>query len=184
MVNVFDRAVLDFFQKKFKGELLIHNTYGEPDEMPLEVYFRTEDELADLENFALSLCEGRVLDVGAGMGSLALILQKYGHEIDALEVSATFCSIMQQRGVNNVLHNDFMKADLSEQYDTLLMMMNGFGLCGSLESLPDLFKQLDKALAPMGQVIFDSSDLEYLYEGELPTDKYYGVMDYQYEYDA
>jgi len=182
MINVFDRAVLDYFQRKSKGKLFIHNTYGEPDEMPLEVYFRSENELSDLETFALSFCEGRILDIGAGMGSLTLILQEKGYTIDALEVSATFCSIMQQRGVDNILHNDFMEGDLSGQYDTLLMMMNGFGLCGSLELLPALFKQLDKALAPMGQVIFDSSDLDYLYEGEIPTDKYYGVMDYQYEY--
>ena len=184
MINVFDRAMLDYFENKSKGTLLIHNTYGEPDEMPLDVYFRLEDELSDLEINALLICKGRVLDIGAGLGSLSLILQERGVELDALEISETFCSIMEQRGVKNILRNDFMTGDLDRQYDTLLMMLNGFGLCGSFDRLPSLFQQLDKALAPNGQIIFDSSDLDYLYEGEVPTAKYYGEMDFQYEYNG
>ena len=184
MDSVFEKAVLDFYKGQSSGKLLIHNTYGEPDEMPLDVYFRKESELSDLELYALELCSGNVLDVGAATGAITQILEERGVSVDALEISTTFCSIMQEEGLKSVINEDFLLRDIPQKYDTLLMMMNGFGLCGSIDRLPELFSAIDRHLAVDGQVIFDSSDLDYLYEGDKPDDKYYGEMDYRYEYNG
>ena len=183
MDSVFEKAVDDFYNGRFEGELLIHNTYGNPDVMPLEVYLREEAELSDLEDFALELCHGHVLDVGAGLGALTTILQGRGFTVDALELSNRFCQIMHKQGVEAIVNDNFLSHTTSKRYDTLLLMMNGFGLCGTFSELPGLFKALDRHLLPGGQVIFDSSDLEYLYVGTAkPADRYYGEMDYRYEY--
>lgn len=184
MDNVFENAVIDFFNGKQQGELLIHNTYGEPDEMPLDVYFREEDDLTELESIAIANCKGKVLDLGAGLGSISLILQARGIEVDSIEISSAFCSIMFDRKVKSIIETDFLTSPAITPYDTILMLMNGFGLCGSFERLPLLFEALDRNLAPNGQVIFDSSDLTYLYDGEKPKGKYYGEMDFQYEYSG
>jgi tRNA1(Val) A37 N6-methylase TrmN6 len=55
--------------------------------MPLEEYFRKEDDLNGLESYALSLCKGRVLDVGAGASTLSLILKLKWIKVEALEIS-------------------------------------------------------------------------------------------------
>lgn len=182
MDAVFEQAMLDFYHQQQRGELLIHNTYGVPDEMPLEVYFRSEKELNNLELYALELCAGRVLDVGAGAGAVSLVLQSRNSAVVSLEISRVFCNIMKELGVKNILNGDFLKQRPNEQYDTLLMLMNGFGFCGSIDRLPDLFKAIDRHLKPGGQVIFDSSDISYLYKEGKPTDYYFGEMSYQYEY--
>ena len=182
MDNVFEKAVSDFFSNRFKGSLLIHNTYGLPDEMPLEVYFRGEEDLSDLESYALDLCNGSVLDVGAGLGALTLIQQKKGIRVDALEISSVFSEIMMQRGVKSVINENFLTRKPTKQFDTLLMMMNGFGLCGTIAQLPNLFEAIHRHLGLNGQVIFDSSDISYLYDSDKPVDPYYGEMSYQYEY--
>ena len=182
MDHVFHTAVTDFYENKSKGTLLIHNTYGEPDEMPLDVYFRKEHELSDLELFALEHCQGKVLDVGAALGALTLILQEYEFEVEALEISDVFCEIMKRQGVKSILNANFLSTAPEDSYDTLLMMMNGFGLCGSFAGLPEVFKAIDRYLSPGGQVILASSDISYLYGKDLPEEKYYGEMDYAYEY--
>jgi hypothetical protein len=37
-------------------------------------------------------------------------------------------------------------------------------------------------LAEKGQVLFDSSDVSYLYEKDIPKGRYHGEIDFQYEY--
>ena len=72
--------------------------------------------------------------------------------------------------------------------DTILMLMNGIGIVGTLERLPEFFKQLDKILAPGGQVLCDSSDISYVFKTEdgiieLPDDmSYYGEHSFQMRY--
>ena len=74
------------------------------------------------------------------------------------------------------------------QFDTILMLMNGIGIVGTLERLPEFFEQLDKILAPGGQVLCDSSDISYVFEDENgiieypDTDGYYGEVNYRMQY--
>ena len=184
MDNVFEQAVLDFYKGSSKGDLLIHNTYGEPDEMPLEVYFRNEEDFTELELKAIEFCRGSVLEVGAGVGAVSFLLQNLEFEVEALEISPALCSIMQEAGLQKIHQKDIFKETGLGKYNTLLLLMNGFGICGSFENIPGFFKALDQHLAPGGQIIFDSSNISYLYDGEKPTDKYFGELDYQYEYDG
>jgi hypothetical protein len=66
--------------------------------------------------------------------------------------------------------------------------MNGAGIVGTLDRLPKLFRQLDKILAPGGQVLCDSSDISYVFEDEdgiiyIPDDMdYYGELSFQMQY--
>lgn len=182
MDRVFDAAITDYYKGILAEPFLINNNYGQPDEMSLEVYFRKEENLNALESYALSLCSGRVLDVGAGVGALSLILQSRDVEVEALEISKTCCDILRSRGIAKVINQDFFTAKISYQYDTILMMMNGIGICGTIDALPGLFKQFNELLEPEGQVLLDSSDVSYLYEQGLPDSHYFGEIDYQYEY--
>ena len=42
---------------------------------------------------------GKVLDVGAGVGSHALVLQQRGLDVTAMDISASAVTIMKQRGL-------------------------------------------------------------------------------------
>ena len=93
---------------------------------------------------------------------------------------------MKKRGVKKVLEQDFFTLD--GQFDTILMLMNSIGIVGILERLPKFFKQIDKILAPGGQVLCDSSDISYVFETEdgiieLPDDmSYYGEHSFRMQY--
>ena len=62
-----------------------------------------------------------------------------------------------------------------QKYDTVLLMMNGIGVVGTLSKFEKFLSHLKNLLHKNGQVVFDSSDIRYLYKKtELPADHYYG----------
>jgi SAM-dependent methyltransferase len=183
MKDILGQAIHDHYYQQPPHKLWINNRYGPKEEMPIETYFRDEDDMPDMEWLALNECRGDVLDIGAGAGSHALVLQNRGFEVTALEISALAAGVMRARGVKNVLEADIFKyAD--KKYDTLLLLMNGIGLAGSLANVKPFLQHVKQLLNKGGQLIFDSSDIAYLYEGNLPdTEKYYGELAYQYQYN-
>lgn len=182
--DVYGEALHDYFQDgALSSPLMIHNTYGEPEEMPVEAFFRTAEEFPELEFIALSLCDGKVLDVGAGAGAHALYLQQQGFDVSALDVSAIACRIMQQRGVQQVVHGDILELQ-DQRYDTLLFLMNGIGLAKTVDGFRELLAHCKTLLTAQGQLIFDTSDISYLYEDykvPRPT-HYFGEIGYRYAY--
>lgn len=82
------RAIVDYFEQQCeKSPLVVSSSLFEDDVMPVANLFRTESQMPVLERRALSLCSGRVLDVGAGAGCHSLALQQRGLEVTAVDIS-------------------------------------------------------------------------------------------------
>jgi hypothetical protein len=68
------------------------------------------------------------------------------------------------------------------------MAMNGIGIVGRVERLPEFFKRAKQLLNAGGCILLDSSDLRYVFEnedGSLDIDLaagYYGEVDYAMKY--
>lgn len=112
----------------------------------------------EMEKSALAACHGRVLDVGAGAGCHSLVLQARDLEIEAIDISPGCVEVMRRRGVAAPSHRNVFALDNSS-YDTILMLMNGIGICSTLNGLNLFLQQLDRLLAPGGQLLTDSTDL-------------------------
>lgn len=181
--DVYGQALYDFHHKQFTEDLLLHTNEVETETMPVDLFFRDSSELPDQELIALALCDGKVLDVGAGAGCHSLYLQEVGMDVTALEISEKACEVMRLRGVKKIVQQDIFSYE-DEQYDTLLFLMNGIGLAQSIEGVKDLFEHCKKILKPGGQLLFDSSDISYYYDESTakPVDRYYGEINFQYEY--
>ena len=153
------------------------------EEMPVKIYFRSMEEMPELEWIAPQQCRGKILDIGAGAGSHALALQQLGQDVTALEISPLASEVIKARGVKKVLCADVFQLKSRKKYDTLLLMMNGIGLTGTLSGLRDFLRTSRALLHPGGSLIFDSSDIAYLYGGTPPLSPgYYGELLYRYEY--
>ena len=187
------RAIADYHQTGKAEKLRVLSPILEEDEIPLQVLFRGFDEMPKIEKTALYMTKGRVLDVGAGAGCHALVLQEQGFDVTAIDISPYAVDTMKERGLKHVMRQDFFSLsaqapDSQHQYDTVLMLMNGIGIAGTLERMPAFFDQLDKILAPEGQLLCDSSDICYLFMDEdggmFPPDHpgYYGEMVFQMQY--
>jgi SAM-dependent methyltransferase len=181
MVDALGQAIFDHHHQLPPDTLWIHNQYGPKEEMPVDTFFRGADDMPDLELFAISECRGKVLDIGAGAGSHALLLQDRGVDVTAIDISPLAVQVMQERGIKKAFEADIYTYHPGK-FDTLLLLMNGIGLAGDLDGFKKLLTHLTSLLNPGGQILFDSSDITYLYEGKLPTNKYYGEIAYQYQY--
>lgn len=175
-------AIKEFYEGRTKSKLFVHDEFGPKVEMPISAYFRNEIEMPELEVLALYQCQGKVLDIGAGAGAHALALQVRGHDVSALEISPAACDVMKHRGVNNVICEDFFEFETVEKFDTILLLMNGIGLCGTLDQLEIFLKKAENLLADNGKLIFDSSDVIYMYEDDLLPERYYGEIKCSYSY--
>jgi len=182
--DILEIALLDYFEgKKGCPELWIHNKFGEPDLMSPDVYYRDISGMPDLEVFALSICRGRVLDVGAGTGAHTIYLQDNDKDVTALELSEIECGIMQKLGVKKVVNSDFFHYRTTQKFDTLLFIMNGIGIPGDINGLEKLLDHSSELLNPGGMILFDSSDVAYIREDNLRTGaSYYGEVEYRYQY--
>jgi precorrin-6B methylase 2 len=137
--------------------------------------------MPELELKAISLCKGKVLDVGAGVGSHSLLLQQNRIDVTAIDICKAAVQIMEKRGVKNAAVQNIFS--VTTKYDTLLFLMNGIGLTGTLAGFTDFLQQAKNLITDKGQLIFDSSDISYLYEYlPKPTNKYFGEVSYCYEY--
>lgn len=173
--------------------LVVRDDLGNEDPLPAAYYFRgmegrEDDPLAPLERVALEACRGRILDIGAGAGSHALVLQDRGFRVTALEPHEGLVELLRARGVQDPrTASPAELAERGERFDTLLLLMNGLGLAGTLDGLPSFLGELAGVLAPGGQVLADSSDLRELVDdadGELrlPDGRYLGDLQYQLEF--
>jgi hypothetical protein len=179
-------AILDYASTKKPNDIIVGSDICEDDIIPIEVLFRKMDEMPELEQIALEAAKGKILDVGAGAGVHSLELQDRGFEVFPIEVSDGAVRYMKQVGLNARKINFFDLKD--EQYDTILMMMNGIGIAGTLANLEKTLIQAKSLLAEGGKILCDSSDIKYLYEdedGALWVDlnsEYYGNFRFQMKY--
>lgn len=182
MKDLHGRAIRDFYQNKLTEPLLLHTSYGETDEMPVEVFFREEIDLSVIEHLALIECKGKVLDIGAGAGAISLILESRGFDVYALENSPGCVEVMKQSGVSRIINQDYQHH--KGTYDTLLLLMNGLGIAGKLSGVTKTLQKCKTLIKSNGQILIDSSDISYLYEDGniLKPQGYYGDLQYRYEY--
>ena len=184
--DIMGQAGMDYLKKKDPNAIIeVWSDIAETDELPVSYFFRSYKEMPLLEQKALSLCRGKVLDVGAGMGSHSLYLQENKMDVTALEISPMACEVMKLRGVQKLINEDFYNLSGEIKYDTILFLMNGMGVAKNIDGFKLFFDQLRHLLAPGGQVLMDSSDLKYLFleeDGSMFIDlnsHYYGEIIYK-----
>lgn len=179
-----------YFDKNTTDKLLTTSSISEEDEMPLDYLLRSFANMPLLEQKALKLAKGKVLDLGCGAGSHSLHLQNQGLQVTAIDISEGAIAVAKHRGVKNAYLQDIYQLDNSEKFDTILVLMNGTGICGKLSKLATFLQHISKFLNPNGQILIDSSDIIYMFEdenGEHWIDagqEYYGEVEFYMSYQG
>jgi len=95
----FVEAFYDYLNGETGEELAIYVNNEFSENMPVGYFFRSYDEMPQLEQIALKECKGKILDIGAGAGCHSMILQNRGYDVTALDIKRGFVDIMKQRGI-------------------------------------------------------------------------------------
>jgi hypothetical protein len=153
------KALVAYAQGRTDVLLKVYVDDGEADPLPVSLFFRSPCELRDVDREALARAQGHVLDVGASVGSIALALQERGVPVTALEVVPEAVRIMSQRGIREVWEGRTEDLPTGMVFDTILVLMNGIALAGSLAGVPRFLRDLGGLLDEGGQILLDSTDL-------------------------
>lgn len=182
MKDLFGNALLDYQNGNYSEDIITSTNISEEDDLPLPYLFRSYKDMPKLEQKALKLAKGSVLDVGCGAGSHSLYLQEKGFQVKAIDISEGAIEVAKQRGV---LHAEVKNIlDETETFDTIILLMNGTGIFQELSQVSKYLTHLKSLLKPNGQILIDSSDIKYMYEDEdggVWMDMnaiYYGELDY------
>lgn len=188
MSDVFGKALMDYQLGNYTENIITYSSLDEEDSIPLPYLFRSFKEMPKLEQKALELCKGTILDIGCGAGSHSLYLQKKELHVTALDFSKGAIEVCKAREITKTIHSNIYDYN-GMKFDTLLLLMNGIGIVGKLNGLIRLFNHLKSLLLPSGQILLDSSDIIYMYEQDnddgywIPDNgDYYGEVEFVMKY--
>jgi len=189
MKDLFGKAILDYQTGNAPENLITETSISEEDEMSVAYLFRQYKDMPAMEQKALKLSKGRVLDVGCGAGSHSLYLQNIEElDVTAIDISPSAIEACKLRGIMKAFTQNVMHIE-NEKYDTILLMMNGAGMCGKLSKLSGFLQKLKSLLNEGGQILLDSSDIIYMFDEDddggkwIPSDiEYYGEVEFNISY--
>ncbi|MNQ30875.1 bifunctional 3-demethylubiquinone-9 3-methyltransferase/ 2-octaprenyl-6-hydroxy phenol methylase [compost metagenome] len=189
MKDLFGKAIFDFYTKNSPEDIITETSISEEDEMSVEYLFRTYNEMPKIEQKALQLAKGKILDIGCGAGRHALSLQNERNlEVTAIDISEKAIETCLLRGIKNAKVENILSFD-GEKFDTILLLMNGTGIFGQLKNCNKYLSKLKSLLNPGGQILIDSSDIIYMFDEDedggkwIPSENdYYGELVFNISY--
>lgn len=142
--------------------LITYCDRANPEEYKLSQFLNPYPKFSVTDKAAINLSVGKVLDIGAAAGRHTLAVTDRGLECIALEKDPVLCELMKLRGVKNVVQQDLFHFKAKEEFNTLLLLMNGIGLAGTINKIPDFLNLLKTWLKPDGKILVETSDISYL----------------------
>ncbi|MCL0057346.1 methyltransferase domain-containing protein, partial [Dehalococcoidia bacterium] len=184
-------ALLDYYNGQEDAVLTVRREDGDARAIRVQAFFRVSTALA-IDQKALDVCHGRVLDVGAGTGIHSLALQGQGVEVCAIDVLPEACEIMRKRGLKDVHCADFRRFAAAKRFDTILILGRGLGMVETLAGLDQFLEDTHRHLLPQGQVLLSSLDVRCTanpvhlsYQDRLrKSGRYFGELRMQFEYEG
>jgi SAM-dependent methyltransferase len=124
-----------------------------------ELYLAPYRKWPSRQRRALRLARGRLLDVGAGAGRVALHLQEKGYEVVSIDASPGAVETCKRRGVRDVrlLRVEDVDSSLGV-FDTIVMYGNNLGLLASRAKGRRLLKRLHSVTSERARIVGEILD--------------------------
>lgn len=189
MKDLFGQAIYDYHFNNAPENLITETNISEKDEMDVSYLFRDFENMPKIEQKAITMSYGKVLDIGAGAGSHSLLLQNnFKLDVKAIDISKKAIATCNARGIKQTEVQNLLDCEEKEAYDTILLLMNGTGIFGTLNEVPKYLNKLKKLLNKKGQILIDSSDIIYMFDEDedggkwIPGTGYYGELRFKISY--
>jgi len=152
-MDLFGRVLYDYWEKGDKSSTL-YFIENKKKKFPVEIsrYFRSYEDLSNLEKKAISLSRGSILDVGCATGYHIPALMEQG-EVDGIDISEDAIKVAKENGIDNCFAGDIFKYIPRKKYDTITLFENNIGLGGTVSKTRRLIKALVRLLKEDGQIL-------------------------------
>jgi SAM-dependent methyltransferase len=150
-MDFYAQAVIGFYKtKKHNFEF----DFGDGAKYPhdLSRYFRTLDELQPIENKIISMCSGKILDIGSSTGYYLSFMAEYG-PVMGLEISDRLVEFGNEHYSKDLVQGDIFSYEFNIQFDTITLLENNLGICKNVDGLMKLIAIFNKILSPQGQIL-------------------------------
>ncbi|MFC2083575.1 class I SAM-dependent methyltransferase [Bacteroidota bacterium] len=186
----FGQALIDYQNRDKSAIIDIERDDGYIDRLPVNIFFREENEFSIIDHLALDNCRPHVLDVGAGAGRHSLILQNRGIQVTANDISPLAIIVLKQRGIRNVIEGNIFNLS-NESFSTILLLGHSIGIVETLNGLDSFLLKVKSLLNPDGQILCDSVDvrktkisqhLQY-HDANRQAGRYFGEVRVRFKYN-
>jgi SAM-dependent methyltransferase len=147
---------------RYKGEEvfeIVERDDGYIDAIDSKSYFSEYKDWSLIEQKAIRLVQGKVLDIGCGAGRHSLYLQKKGFDVLGIDISPLVIKVCQLRGLKKAIVMSIEELDFEpNSFDTVIMMGNNFGLFGNFKKAKRLLRKLHKITSGKALIIAETRD--------------------------
>jgi SAM-dependent methyltransferase len=152
-------ALLKAFHESGEGVEIIERDDGliSASRFGPKIYFAPLQNWFKNERAAIRFARGRVLDVGAGAGRVALHLQQRGQTVVAIDNSPGAVEVMRRRRVRDA--RAIAIEDLGPElgtFDSVVMFGNNIGLLGGRTKGRRLLRRLHESTSDRGRIVGSS----------------------------
>ncbi|MCZ2808970.1 MAG: class I SAM-dependent methyltransferase [Candidatus Bathyarchaeota archaeon] len=156
--DAFGQMLLAYYKGKDVSEI-VERDDGLKNARNPKGYFSGYEDWHPIEQKAMRLVKGRLLDVGCGAGRHSLYLQKKGFDVLGIDVSPLAIEVCKLRGLKKAKVLSIEDADFKpNSFDTILMMGNNFGLLGSFNKARRLLNKFHRMTSDNALIIADTRD--------------------------
>lgn len=153
MKDAFGRALMAYHTGG-AAEYVIERDDGLIEKDNAGTYFIDYDEWPEYERQAAMEARGRVLDVGCGAGRVALLLQRRGLEVVAIDISPLALRMARLRGVKDCRLMDVRRLKFpAAHFNTVVMFGNNFGIAGDVAQTRRVLRALHRVTTDDGLII-------------------------------
>lgn len=142
------------------GEYHVERDDGREETNQLADYGSPFSKWCEPERLAMKHVKGRVLDIGCGIGRVALHLQNLGFSVVGIDIAPGAIEGCKKSGLKEAY---IMSADKLEfpdaEFDTIILYGNNFGLLGEEERIINMLETLHRITTPDAIILANSGDV-------------------------
>ncbi len=188
MKDLFGKAILDYQTNNTPEDIITETSISDADVMSVSYLFRSYADMPKIEQKALQLAKGKILDVGCGAGTHSLWLQNEQNlTVTSIDISKNAIQASKLCGLHDARVMNILDI-VDEKFDTIILLMNGTGIFGTLKETTKYLQKLKSLLNLNGQILIDSSDIIYMFDEDedgsylIPAIGYYGELTFSVSY--